>query len=158
MSDGEKIIYIIPVDSGEDSEESYQTLTPPPDSDTDTDTDYLDDLSSNSEDESVYNIPGGNDIERQFLEILNAMNYAYLSSDAFDPSKDVLRKLINRLILLDKRQRGERKAVKEGMMDQVTVDCYFGFSLPNWKPDRNASNADCRRWVSELLALLTPSP
>ena len=155
MSDGEKIIYVIPVDSGEDSEEeSYQTLTPPPDSDTD----YLDDLSSNSEDESVYNISGGNDIERQFLEILNAMNYAYLSSDAFDPSKDVLRKLINRLILLDKRQRGERKAVKEGMMDQVTVDCYFGFSLPNWKPDRNASNADCRRWVSELLALLTPSP
>lgn len=154
MSDGEKIIYIIPVDSGEDSEESYQTLTPPPDSDTD----YLDDLSSNSEDENVYNISGGNDIERQFLEILNAMNYAYLSSDAFDPSKDVLRKLINRLILLDKRQRGERKAVKEGMMDQVTVDCYFGFSLPNWKPDRDASNAECRRWVSELLALLTPSP
>ena len=158
MSDGEKIIYIIPVDSGEDSEkESYQTLTPP-DSDTDTDSDYLDDFSSNSEDESVYNISGGNDIERQFLEILNAMNYAYLSSDAFDPSKDVLRKLINRLILLDKRQRGERKAVKEGMMDQVTVDCYFGFSLPNWKPDRDASNAECRRWVSELLALLTPSP
>lgn len=158
MSDGEKIIYIIPVDSGEDSEEeSYQTLTPP-DSDTDTDSDYLDDFSSNSEDENVYNISGGNDIERQFLEILNAMNYAYLSSDAFDPSKDVLRKLINRLILLDKRQRGERKAVKEGMMDQVTVDCYFGFSLPNWKPDRDASNADCRRWVSELLALLTPSP
>lgn len=157
MSDGEKIIYVIPVDSGEDDEESYQTLTPP-DSDTGTDTDYLDNLSSNSEDENVYNIPGGNDIERQFLEILNAMNYAYLSSDAFDPSKNVLRKLINRLILLDKRQRGERKAVKEGMMDQVTVDCYFGFSLPNWKPDRNASNADCRRWVSELLALLTPSP
>ena len=158
MSDGEKIIYIIPVDSGEDSEEeSYQTLTPP-NSDTDTDSDYLDNFSSNSEDESVYNISGGNDIERQFLEILNAMNYAYLSSDAFDPSKDVLRKLINRLILLDKRQRGERKAVKEGMMDQVTVDCYFGFSLPNWKPDRDASNAECRRWVSELLALLTPSP
>lgn len=109
-----------------------------------------------TDDDDMYNIPGGNDVERQFLAIMEAINRAYMNGDAYNPKKDVLRKLINRLILLDARQRGERKAVKEGYMDNVTVDCFFSFEIPRWKVYPKSSNHICRRWIRELMFYLTP--
>lgn len=106
--------------------------------------------------EDMYDIPGGDDTDRQFNDIMEAINRAYMTGDAYNPRKDILRKLINRLILLYARQRGERKAVREGIMENVTVNCFFSFEIPRWKPSRDASNAECRRWIEELLKNLTP--
>ena len=106
--------------------------------------------------EDMYDIPGGDDTDRQFNDIMEAINRAYMTGDAYNPRKDILRKLINRLILLNARQRGERKAVREGIMENVTVNCFFSFEIPRWKPSRDASNAECRRWIEELLKNLTP--
>ncbi len=113
-------------------------------------------LSEKDSDDYMYDIPGGNDTDRQFDDIMEAINRAYMTGDAYNPKKDILRKLINRLILLYARQRGERKAVREGVMENVTVNCFFSFEIPRWKPSRDASNAECRRWIEELLRNLTP--
>lgn len=102
------------------------------------------------------NIAGGNDISRQFYEIVDSINAAYMTGVAWDEDTTIIRHLVNRLILLWKRQNGERKAVREGWFPEASVDTFFSFDIPHWTPERNAPPSMYREWVKQLLFLLTP--
>lgn len=102
------------------------------------------------------NIPGGNDIDRQFYQILDSIGEAYMSGAAWNEDTTIIRNLVTRMIRLWTRQIGERKAVREGWMREPTVNTYFGFDIPHWRPERTDPPSVYREWVSELLFLLTP--
>lgn len=101
-------------------------------------------------------IPGGNDIDRQFYQILDSIGEAYMTGAAWNEDTTIIRNLVTRMIRLWTRQIGERKAVREGWMREPTVNTYFGFDIPHWRPERTDPPSVYREWVSELLFLLTP--
>ena len=105
---------------------------------------------------STLNIPGGNDIGRQFYQILDAFEVVFMSRNFWMGDTSVMRALVNRMALLWKRQRCERKCVEEGIMPNVTVDTYFGFAIPHWMPKKDDGPSVYRRWVGELLNNLSP--
>ena len=105
---------------------------------------------------STLNIPGGNDIGRQFYQILDAIEVVFMSRNFWMGDTSVMRALVNRMALLWKRQRCERKCVEEGIMPNVSVDTYFGFAIPHWMPQKDAGPSVYRRWVGELLNNLSP--
>lgn len=99
-----------------------------------------------------------NDTWKEFYDLYEAIGRAYISSDAYDITNNTLHKLIKRLILLDKKQKAERKAIEEAHTDYLTINDFFGFCLPKWKPPLDASNEVCRQWVSEFFNLFKSSP
>ena len=101
-------------------------------------------------------IPGGNDIDRQFYQILDSIGEAYMTGAAWNEDTTIIRNLVTRMIRLWTRQIGERKAVREGWMREPTVNTFFGFDIPHWRPERTDPPSVYREWVSELLFLLTP--
>ena len=105
---------------------------------------------------STLNIPGGNDIGRQFYQILDAFEVVFMSRNFWMGDTSVMRALVNRMALLWKRQRCERMCVEEGIMPNVTVDTYFGFAIPHWMPKKDDGPSVYRRWVGELLNNLSP--
>ena len=103
------------------------------------------------------NIAGGNDISRQFYEIVDSINAAYMTGVAWDEDTTVIRHLVNRMILLWKRQNGERKALREGWISEPSVDTFFSFDIPHWTPERSDPPYIYREWIKQLLFLLTPN-
>lgn len=107
-----------------------------------------------------------NDIWKEFFDLYEEIGRAYCSTDDddddhlydYDLSNHILHKLIKRLILLDEKQKAERKAIEESHIGYVTMDDFFGFNLPKWDPPLGASNKVCRDWIREFLNRFKSTP